>query len=448
MRPTRYQEWILQMPEQCNLLLAGGRGGGKSVAIMMLMLRHAQQYGPLARVILVRETYEAIEQLYEQFESMVIDAYGKGQVKTNKTEGSFTFPNGAIVRMGQLQEQKHYKKYQGKSYTLMIVDEYGEYVNTRWVTLLASNLRGAPGVPKRIIYAANPGGAQHGYLHNGWIAKTDPWTPFEKDGEFWVICPSTWRDNPTIDQADYVRKLRIACGNDEELLKAWLDGDWDIARGAYFGGVLDKKIHGVPDERFKVQQLGSIWQPYLALDWGSGAPAVAYVCAESPGVDGFPKGSLILVDELAVYDPGVSGYNTGLHWPPSKLGERLKLLCKPWRCPTEGVGDDAYGLEESLLQTFAEDGIYLIKPAKERVAGWSLMRNMLTSVTKRDGGPGLFISHRCKYFWETVPFLMRDPTYPEDLITKDVADHGADAARYGVMHRGRIGFSSGITGDY
>lgn len=448
MRPTRYQERILRMPEECNLLLAGGRGGGKSVAIMLLMLRHIVQYGPLARVILVRETYEAIEQLYEQFESMVSDAFGPGAVKTNKTEGSFTFPNGGIVRMGQLQEQKHYKKYQGKSYTLLIVDEYGELTNPKWVALLASNLRGPKGVPKRIVYAANPGGAQHGNLHYNYICKAAAWEPFEQDGEFWAVCPSTWRDNPTIDQADYLKKLKKACGNDEALFKAWDEGDWNIARGAYFGGVLDENTHKLKNDRFPVSKLDTRWNPYIAMDWGSGAPSVTYVCAESPGVDGFPKGSLLLLDELATYDPGDTSFNTGLHWGPDKLGERVKALCSPWGCPPEGVGDDAYGLEESLLSTFASNGIYLIKPHKERVAGWQVMRNMLVSVTNRDGGPGLWIAERCKYFWHTVPFLQRDDSYPEDIITKGVPDHGADAARYGVLHRNRQGYSGGISGNH
>jgi len=432
------------MPEECNLLLAGGRGGGKSVAIHMLAIRHCEQYGFLAKVLIVRETYEALEQLENDFHSMCIDAYGD-RVHRNKSEGSFTFPNGAVVRFAQLAEQKHYKKFQGKSFTLLIVDEYGEITNPKWIKLLVSNVRGPKAVKKRVIYAANPGGAQHGHLHFEYIAKAPAWTPFEKNGRYWVVCPSTWRDNPHIDQEEYLKNLKEACGNDEELFKAWDTGDWNIARGAYFAGALEESVHMLPNSRWPVQKLTSAWHPYVAMDWGAGAPCITYICAESPGVMGFPKGSLILCDELAICDK--NDLNEGLRWPPSKLADAVKQICERWNCPPEGVGDDAYGIEDSLLLTLQEHGIYLNKPKKERIAGWSKMRNMLVAAKERKGKPGLWISERCKYFWETVPFLQRDESYPEDLVT-DGPDHGADAARYGVMNLGRMAWSGGIACDY
>ena len=38
----------------------------------------------------------------------------------------------------------------------------------------------------------------------------------------------------------------------------------------------------------------------------------------------------------------------------------------------------------------------------------------------------MWISARCRYFWQTVPFLQRDPSRPEDIITTG-PDHAADA---------------------
>ena len=61
------------------------------------------------------------------------------------------------------------------------------------------------------------------------------------------------------------------------------------------------------------------------------------------------------------------------------------------------------------------------------------MRGLLDNVKTRNGKPGMWVSARCKYFWATVPFLERDPTRPEDIISSG-PDHGADAARYAVMH--------------
>jgi hypothetical protein len=47
--------------------------------------------------------------------------------------------------------------------------------------------------------------------------------------------------------------------------------------------------------------------------------------------------------------------------------------------------------------------------------------------------PGLYISERCRYWLETVPFLDRDPRRPEDLDTRG-PDHAADATRYGLLY--------------
>lgn len=445
--PSPYQSAILDIPEKYNLLLCGGRGGGKSFAIMFLLLRHVQMYGSAAYALLVRESYEAIKQLEEDFELLVYQIYGT-QVKIhNKTEHTFHFPNGGKVQFGQLAEQKDYVKYQGKSYTFLVVDEYGEISNPKWVTLLMSNLRGPKNIPIRTVWAANPGGAQHGFLHYEFIAPSEPWTPYLRKGTEWVCCPSTLVDNPHLNHEQYEQALRDACGNDEALLKAWLAGDWNINRGAYFAGALDETIHKIPAEQFPVQKLSSLWMPYMGMDWGSGAPCITYLAAESPGVHGCPKGSLILVDELAIYDPSDQGMNTGLSWPPAKLAEAQKDMCAKWGVFPAGAGDDAFGLEDSLLETLEEHGVYFVRPKKERVAGWQEMRNMLTAAKLRNGQPGLWISARCEYFWKTVPSLQRDPKRPEDLVTTG-PDHGADAARYTVMHRGHGAFSTSTTGQY
>lgn len=443
-QPSQYQHAILSMPETVNLLLAGGRGGGKSYAIMFLLLRHAHQYGGKAYALLVRESYEAIKQLEEDFEMLLLQVFGRA-VRHNKTEHTFYFPSGAKVQFAQLGEQKDYVKFQGKSYTLLIVDEYGALKVTKWITLLMSNLRGDKSVPTRTVLACNPGGAQHGHVNHDFIVQAPAWTPYEREGEVWANCPSTWRDNPHINHESYLKKLRAACKGDEALFKAWDTGDWNIARGAYFSGVLDREIHEIPNANFPIAKLDPSWNPYLAGDWGSGAPSVVYVCAESPGVKNFPRGSVLLCDELATHDP--EDLNLGLNWPPSKLADATKRLCEPWGCYPEGVFDDAYGLSERLLEQFEEYGLYVSLPDKQRVAGWQKMREMLMAAKDRTGQPGLWISERCQYLWKTMPFIQRDDRDPEDILTTG-PDHGCDAARYGVMHSGRTATQTSLTGTY
>jgi hypothetical protein len=60
------------------------------------------------------------------------------------------------------------------------------------------------------------------------------------------------------------------------------------------------------------------------------------------------------------------------------------------------------------------------------------MRRMMADAGKPDV-PGLYVSERCHYWLQTVPFLDRDPKRPEDLDTRG-PDHGADATRYALLY--------------
>jgi len=67
----------------------------------------------------------------------------------------------------------------------------------------------------------------------------------------------------------------------------------------------------------------------------------------------------------------------------------------------------------------------------DRVGGWQQMRTMLADAGKPDR-PGLYVSRRCRYWWETVPVLARDPKRIEDVDSRG-PDHAADACRYAVV---------------
>lgn len=394
--PTPYQLTVLSIPEVWNLLLAGGRGGGKTIASLLAVLRHVEKYGARAKPLIVRETHKALVQIEEELLQLLCAAYSKG-VQHNRTEHIFRLPNGAMVELGQIDSARAFTKYQGRETTLLLIEEFGLFRERRWID------------------------------------------PFTVDGETWVYCPSVFTDNPHLDHADYERRLRASTGRDEDLARAWLQGDWNIARGAYFAGDLDEKVHMLPVMWPHVVTKRE-WHPFIAMDWGSAAPAVVYVCLRAPGDIGpWPKDSIILLDELSTALP--DDPNVGMGWPPGMLAEAINEMCRRWNVRPEGVGDDAYGLDESLLSLFKRYGIHLQKPKKERIAGWSKMRNMLASARERDGRPGLWISARCRYFWETAPFVQRDAHRPEDIDTHG-PDHALDAARYAVMHeprRTRIG---------
>lgn len=67
------------------------------------------------------------------------------------------------------------------------------------------------------------------------------------------------------------------------------------------------------------------------------------------------------------------------------------------------------------------------------MSGWNRMRRLLSLAGSPDR-PGLLIARRCRYFWDTVPMLARDPRRIEDVDTTG-PDHGADAIRYGCLRQ-------------
>lgn len=426
--PTPYQSAVLSVPEGVNLLLAGGRGGGKSYGALLLMLRHVEQYGAQARPLLIRETHKALLEAEEEFDALLSLAY-QGGVRHNRGEHVFRLPNGAVVEFGQLSEPGDYKKYQGRSFSLLIVEEFGAMKDASRVALLRSNLRAPVGIPLRTIYTANPGGTLHTFIHTNYIARSLSWHPFELDGETWVTCPSTFNENPHIDQADYERKLRAACGNDEALLKAWLTGDWNIARGAYFGDLLTPDVHMLDDTWLRK---APGWRSFIAGDWGFAAPSVVYFCVQpNQHIGDVAAHSLVLLDEITTAHP--NDLNKGMGWPPGKLAEAIKEKCAARAVMRAGVFDDYRGLDETLIHEFQRLGLTVQRPQKQRIGGWGRMRELLHNAKERNGRPGLYISKRCRYFWATVPFLPRDELRPEDVDTT-APDHAADACRYAVLH--------------
>src|SRR5207249_5683115 len=107
----------------------------------------------------------------------------------------------------------------------------------------------------------------------------------------------------------------------------------------------------------------------------------------------------------------------------------------------EGVADVAIfaksGHERgSISDEFRPAGVTFL-PAKkaDRISGWQVMRRPLQDAGKLDV-PGLYIARHCEYFWQSVPFLGRDPRRVEDVDSRG-ADHAADAVRYGVLYESR-----------
>lgn len=437
-----FQQRVLLTPEEYDLFLGGGRGGGKSFTLVLLALRHIEQHRHQARILYLRRTYKGLA----DFELLTRDVFGTvygSAARYNAAEHVWRFPNGAYLELGQLEGAADYGKYQGRSFTLLLVDEGGQWPMPDDLDRMRSNLRGSKDIPIRVVMAANPGGPGHHWLARRYVFRADPWKPFDeaKSKRTWLYCPSTFLQNDFLDRAQYRDQLESACPDDPELLRAWLDGDWAVNRGAFFAAVLDESRNAVaPWEKMPPPQ--TRWKSWIAHDFGSSAPSVTYLIAQSPGAthEGkfYPRDSLVLVDELAAVRR--DNLNQGLGWTASTTAEAIREFCNRWKVKAVGVADDACFAKAghgsgSIADEFARGEVYFL-PAKkaDRITGWTTMRRLLADAGKPDV-PGLYISKSCEYFWATVPYLARDQKRIEDVDSSG-PDHAADACRYGILRRG------------
>ena len=462
--PTEFQAQAGAVPDDFDLFLGGGRGGGKTRGLLFIVLRHCEQYARHARVLIVRRHFPDMRDLEAEARYLFGAAYGK-RLSFNAQTHRFTFPNGAIVQLDQIEGPQDFTKFQGQSNSLIVVDEAGQFPDPQPLDLLRSTLRTQANIRPRMILAANPGGPGHGWLHQRHVSGVEPWKPYteSKTGATFVTAPSTLSDNPHLS-GDYSNQIQAATTADPELQKAWLHGDWNIARGAFFGQVFDTQRNVIDgwthlpgsnamegltpaQQRLRMTNAAELgvrpnygWEFYIAGDHGSSAPAWFGLMARSPGAEGpderfYPKGSLVLFDEVAFYEREALNRGLGLTIP--QMARDVVERCQSWGMRPEGVLDDAcfsrHGSAQGTLADEYRRAGFRAQPAKkgDRLSGWQIMRRLLADAGQPDK-PGLYISERCTYWLATVPFLDRDPKRPEDMDTTQ-ADHAADGTRYGCL---------------
>jgi hypothetical protein len=433
-QPTVYQERVLEIPEDVCVLLDGGRGSGKTKGLALNALRHCDMHHDVAHVLFVREHLRAMSELEDEIGALVLAAYPKA--RQNRQDHTIRIPGGGVFEFAPLGCADDYAKLQGRSFSLINCDEFGNMATSKWLLMLQSNLRAGTETPCRMALAANPGGRLHTVIKQRWLSKAPPWTIFEIDGIKWIRAPGTWADNPHLPK-DYPKRLFAAAGSDRALYDAWMKGSWDIMRGSMFGDVLDQNI-----QMLDSRNLGFILRPttvhkFVAGDYGEAAPTVAFACARLWEPQGrFPRGSYILLDEYTTADP--EDLSRGIPTPLGVIAENIiqmtdRTFGKGYG--RRGVFDNAKGLggaDDTVIKFFNRYGLEFALPPKSRVQGWGRLRDFMFNSHSRNGKPGFYATERCGMFWATVPACPRSETNPEDLDTRS-NDHAADACRYGAV---------------
>lgn len=200
-----------------EVLYGGAAGGGKSWSLLAaaLMYVHVPHYS----AILLRRTIPDLQQPGGLI-PMSHEWLSGTDAKWSAVKKIWTFPSGATLTFGHLEQEEDMYRYQGGEYTFIGWDELTQIAETPY-TYLFSRLRQSQamadaGVPLRVRASANPGGK-----HHAWVKKR-----FMEDvsADRYFI-PSTFKENPHLNREDYEKKL----ANLDPVTRARLEkGDWDI----------------------------------------------------------------------------------------------------------------------------------------------------------------------------------------------------------------------------
>lgn len=430
------QERFIKCP--CfEVVYGGARGGGKTDACLGDWLVHAKRYGPGAKGLFLRKELPQLDAVIARSKELFFKIGGEWREQPK----TWAFPNGAVLKFRPLERDDDAEKYQGHDYTRLYPEELTNWADAAPIMKMLATLRSGAGVPVAMKATCNPGGPGHGWVKARYIDNGA--YEIVRDGQAdRVFIPARVTDNPALMTNDpgYVDRLRQA--GSEQLVRAWLEGDWDIIEGAFFTE-WQNALHVVAP--FTLPQH---WARFRSFDWGFARPfscgwwAVASEDLVRP--EGLiPRGALVRYAEWY----GASEPNKGLRLSTDEVADGIvaRELERGERVSRAtdrimGVADPAIFSENggpSMAEAMGRRGVIWRPADNTRVGkagamgGWDQVRSRLRGVEAR---PMLYVFSTCRDLIRTLPAMQHDRTRAEDIDSSG-EDHIADEVRYACMSR-------------
>lgn len=408
-----------------ELFFGGARGGGKSDFLLGDFLQDVGRYGKHWQGVLFRRTYPELQEIIGRSKRL----FSLTGATWKEQEKQWEWANGACLRMRYLEREDDASRYQGHQYTWIGWDELTNWATPTAYKMIKACLRWAEFdvKTKRIRSSGNPGGVGHQWVKEyfidhaplGFVPILDEETKITR-----MYIPSRVQDNQELLRTDpnYINRLKGV--GSKELVRAWLEGDWNAVTGAYFDSWNSLK-HVI--EPFEIPKH---WTRFRSHDWGSARPFSVGWYAVADGSTVHPRGSLIKYREWY----GKSGTNVGLKLKVEDVAKGILKRQLPDEEISYSVADPAIFKQDggvSIAETFKINGVGFRPADNTRLAGWQQIRNRLIGY---DDQPLLYFFSTCYDTIRTLPALQHDDTKPEDVDTEG-EDHAADETRYACMSR-------------
>lgn len=411
-----------------ELAMGGARGGSKSFTLFSQMAVDDCQRFPDLKFLYLRLTEKSSK---EQLHDLVAKTLRRVNCDINTER--IVYPNRSRIIIGGFKDDKEALKYQGLEYDGILIEELTQLREKTYTTMGLSNRTSKDGWRPRIYTSFNPMGVGHLFVKKRFVI---PHREKKETKTFFI--PATVDDNVMVNP-EYVDKLDNLRGAEK---KAYRHGDFDVASGAYFE-TWHHDTH-VLREPFTIDTLPPTWTIWMSMDAGFSHWNISILWAEDS------DGNKFAIYELAhrKCQPDVIG--------PAIVDMLTTFGKKPEDLKRFPVGTDAFairaGQEKPLFQQYRPFGFHMIQADMSpgsRIAGWQTIAKLLGDPLneQKPVESKLFISPDCPKLIETLPYLMRDPNNPEDVLKVDTTEDGeggddaGDCARYGLHFKKKSSIS-------
>ena len=450
------QSFVYESPAT-EILFGGAAGGGKSHVLRVALIAWAVAI-PGLQAYLFRRTYRELVSSHMEGPGSFYELLGpwleSGHARINRSDLDVLFPaTGSAIHLRHCQYEADVYRYQGAEIHVLAVDEATHFSAAQYRFLRSRVRLGGLDLPAalrdrfpRILAASNPGGLGHNWVRATWIdpqPSLEVWrAPAEDGGMLRQYVPARLADNPTLTLNDPDYAQRLSGLGSPELVRAMLEGDWDIVAG----GALDD-VWSPSRQVLRPFPIPDGWRIDRSFDWGSSRPFSVGWWAESNGeaveVGGerihLPAGSLVQIAELY----GWNGKpNEGCRRVATEIAREIQAAEAAMGLAARvepGPADSAiFAVEngQSIADDMSRVGVRWTEGEKgpgSRRTGLERLRRMLkaAAASPREE-PGLFFFDTCRHSLRTLPVLPRDPRKADDVDTES-EDHVYDMVRYRAM---------------
>lgn len=429
-----------------EVLFGGAAGPGKSLLLRVSAIRWCEEV-PGIQVYLFRRNFPDLMDNHLRgpmnFFSLLANKLSKNLVTYSQQRNEFVFSNGSRIRLCHCQNEDDVRKYQGAEIHVLMPDELTHFTEYQYRFLRGRVRCIGINIPDhyknklpRIECASNPGEIGHQWVKKAFVSGCEAMKikkmPASEGGMLRQYIPALSKDNPRLleDDPTYVDRLK-GLGS-EELVRAMLEGDWDIFAGQFFDS-WRKDIHVLPAD-FKIEDH---WTRFFGYDHGYIHPAFFGAFAVDEG------GNIYLYKELGMVKMHVREIALAIRECLGKDTKYLNILHAGHDCFSK-QRDGGPSIAEQFVTLPGDLRTVLIKANVDRVQGAAQVRNLLYH--REEGGvrigPKLYILENCVRTIDCIPAMIHDPNNPNDVKKVDATeadpwagDDSYDMLRYGVMSR-------------